>query len=187
MPGMVDPSTVVLDSITDSRDGQVYKAVTIGTQTWMAENLNYKTANSCCYGNEDNCATYGRLYKWDAGKIACPSGWHLPTTGEFETLFTAVGGEYTAGEMLKSTSGWNGYNGKRGNGTDDYSFSALSVGHIRDNGLSSGEGYNAGFWSSTENFGGYGAFTMWLDNSYDRVSLNHFDKDYGFSVRCVED
>jgi type II secretion system protein G len=38
----------------DTRNGQQYKAVTMPDgQTWMAENLNYKTNNSRCYGDVD--------------------------------------------------------------------------------------------------------------------------------------
>ncbi|MCQ2120838.1 MAG: fibrobacter succinogenes major paralogous domain-containing protein [Fibrobacter sp.] len=73
--GIVAPSTVVKGSVTDSRDGRVYKTVTIGTQTWMAENLNYayneptktRDSSSFCFLNElDSCAKYGRLYLWSA-------------------------------------------------------------------------------------------------------------------------
>ena len=124
--------------LRDSRDGQTYRTVTIGNQTWMAQNLNYETEDSYCYDDKPaNCATYGRLYVWEAALDACPSGWHLPSKEEFEVLLTAVGGIQDAednwhwndaGKKLKSVKGWYDENGKSGNGSDVFGFSALSTG-----------------------------------------------------------
>ena len=83
---------LVGDTFTDSRDGQTYKVTTIGSQIWMAKNLNYETDGSFCYKNADSkCTQYGRLYKWDAAKKACPSGWHLPSKKDFETMLSTPG------------------------------------------------------------------------------------------------
>lgn len=110
------------DYIVDDRDGQAYKIVTIGSQIWMAQNLNYDDANSYCYGNKDeNCSQFGRLYY---GTNHCPAGWHLPTIDEWNVLIDFVGGVSVAGKMLKSATGWNEF----GNGTDAYEFSALPAG-----------------------------------------------------------
>ena len=195
-----------IGSITDTRDGQTYKTVVIGTQTWMAQNLNYETANSYCYGDSpSNCTKYGRLYTWPAAmdgagtwstngkgcgynktcsptypvRGVCPTGWHLPTEAEFETLFTAVG-------KLKSTSGWNDFEGKSGNGVDAFAFSALPAGSRDNFGNYGGEGYDAFFWSSTENGSDY-AYGMYLYYRDGDAHLNNHYNYYGFSVRCVKD
>ena len=179
---VTEPAEVTKGSITDTRDGHSYKTVTIGSQTWLAENLNYKTDNSYCYDDEaSNCSKYGRLYTWDAAISACPSGWHLPTKAEFETLFAAVGGQNVAAKKLKSTSGWYG----GGNGTDDYSFSALPAGGRNYNGDYGNEGNDAKFWSSTEDGSSY-AYRMSL-NYVDDAYLMGYSKYNRFSVRCVKD
>ena len=170
-------------SMTDARDGQTYRTVLVGSQIWMAQNLNYEAENSFCYNDDPaNCATYGRLYTWAAATTACPSGWHLPLKEEFETLFTAVGGIGTAGEKLKSTNGWN----SSGNGTDAYVFSALPAGNRNLDGLYYYEGYNAHFWSSTTYTIG-GAHYMYLNYKYGNANLLYNDKYFGFSVRCLKD
>ena len=208
----VDPSTVIAGSLTDSRDGRTYKTVTIGTQTWMAQNLNYETANSYCYSdNVGKCTQYGRLYTWAAAmdsagtwstngkgcgynktcsptypvRGVCPTGWHLPTMAEFETLITAVGGTSTAGTKLKSTSGWNSSDNSV-SGTDAYSFSALPAGSRGSKWGYYYGGYYADFWSSTEDDYDY-AYHMSLDYNYDNAFLYSYYKYYGFSVRCVKD
>ena len=173
-----------IGSITDSRDGQSYKTVSIGTQTWMAQNLNYETANSYCYSDSpSNCTKYGRLYTWAAAKTACPTGWNLPAYEEFKTLFTAVGG--STGTKLKSTSGWNS-GGNSVSGTDNYSFSALPAGYWNDDGKYDREGYDAYFWSSSEYDRTY-AYRMYLSYDYGSAGLVSSYKYDGFSVRCVKD
>lgn len=169
--------------LCDFRDSTIYKFITIGTQTWMAENLNFETDSSYCYNDSaEYCAKYGRFYAWTAAMTACPSGWHLPTMAEFETLFTAVGGQLTAGSVLKSTSGWDA----SGNGTDAFAFSALPAGDRRNNGNYDGEGNYAFFWSSTENDSNI-AYDMILTFIRDYANLNDGDKNLGFSVRCLKD
>ena len=108
----------------DTRDGQRYRVITIGSQTWMAENLNYAaTSPSYCYnGKLDNCTTYGRLYPANSLAELCPSGWHVPQPSEFSTLFTNIGAP--VGTKLKSTKGW----ADSGNGTDDFGFTLLPGG-----------------------------------------------------------
>jgi len=179
-------TSVSTGTMTDSRDGQTYKTVTIGTQTWMAENLNYETANSYCYDdNASYCSKYGRLYTWAAATTACPESWHLPTKAKFETLFTAVGGQSTAGKMLKSATGWTAYGGITNE--DAFAFSALPAGMRFSNLGYYYEGYNAFSWSSTEDYGG-GVYLMHLYYDNDGAGLLSDDrKCYGYSVRCLKD
>jgi uncharacterized protein (TIGR02145 family) len=171
--------SVTKGTFTDSRDGKSYKTVNIGTQTWMAENLNYNASDSKCY----NCATYGRLYDWATAKTACPSGWLLPNQDEWNTLSSYVesdkGCTNCAFKHLKATSGWN----SNFNGTDSYGFSALPGGI----GLSDGRFSDAGdfgyWWSATEYYGiSRGTFHNSFANNW------HIDdRDYLLSVRCLQD
>lgn len=169
----------------DARDNKVYKYVKIGTQTWMAENLDYETENSYCYNDSASyCSKYGRLYTWAAAITACPEGWHLPTKAEFETLFTAVGGESIAGQKLKSTTGWTAFSGITNE--DAFAFSALPAGIRSDSGNYYDEGDGAQFWSSTEG-NSYYAHYMHLNFNYGEALLYNYGKNVGLSVRCLKD
>jgi uncharacterized protein (TIGR02145 family) len=106
--------------MTDSRDGKKYKAVVIGKQTWMAQNIDYHGTDGflgLCYGdrpkdkikNPENCQKYGRLYDWEEAKKACPKGWHLPSGKEWKTLVDFAGGNKVAQTKLKAKIGWKAY------------------------------------------------------------------------------
>lgn len=161
-------------TMTDSRDGKKYATTKIGTQVWMAENLNYETEYSLCFANEPtNCEKYGRLYTWEAAMAACPEGWHLPSKAEFGTLLEEVDRRRDA--LLKT-------------GSDDYGFSAIvGVGSYSEWGSSYAVSYHSAFyWSSTESFGGQRANVIELANNpfwpYSAKS-----KFKGYSVRCLKD
>ena len=168
-----------VSTFKDDRDGKTYKKVTIGGQTWMAENLNYEESGSVCYKNSvENCEKYGRLYNWYEA-FACPSGWHLPSDEEWTTLVENV----HSSKILKSKSGWN----KDGNGTDDYEFSALPGGCMVPNGGGfSNVGYS-GYWWTARLRDGRSADIRNISYEDERVKPNEDVLSYRFSVRCVQD
>lgn len=200
------------ESLTDLRDGQTYRIVTIGTQTWMAQNLNYETDNSYCYEDEaSNCTKYGRLYTWAAAMEACPNDWHLPSKEEFEALLFTVSRKepsqeqgFIAGLALKSTSGW-----QSGGGTDAFSFTALPAGFRSSNPKDYINGkwrdayYNEGastyFWGASRDSSVYISNDGFTHTSFDApisLLLGYYYDDYaelvtseinsGRSVRCIK-
>lgn len=210
-------------TMTDERDGNVYRTVKIGDQVWMAENLNYADSSktpsllkrSRCYKNvAKNCDVAGRLYTWAAAMDSvktgcgyrstcdlasanstgsstgsatlvqgiCPTGWHLPSQTEWMALFTAVGGQSTAGKVLKSQSGWN----NNGNGTDAFGFSALPAGDRASDGYFYDIGARTYFWSSSE-VNSSDAYIVLLYHNHKNAYLYNYGKNLVFSVRCVKD
>jgi uncharacterized protein (TIGR02145 family) len=165
----------------DPRDGQSYKTVVIGNQEWMAENLNYGTVGSYCYSDlPTSCEEFGRLYTWETALYVCPEGWHLPTSEEFRTLRSNVGGEETAGKMLKSTTGWDA----NGNGVDAFGFNILPAGRRDDDGSSHYAGMSTAFWSATgidESL----AYVLYLNSINESADLISGLKGYAYSVRCL--
>lgn len=173
------------DSFKDERDEQSYNFVQIGNIYWMAENLNFETAESYCpEGDNRNCKTYGRLYTWKAAKNACPNGWRLPASEDFMALgVTPSNTSNNAGAALKSTSGWF----KKGNGTNELGFDALPAGYMAETGKFNGIGGYAHIWALTEDpeeptFAQY----ILLDFSSEAALISAFSKTDARSVRCVK-
>lgn len=185
------------DYFIDSRDEQKYRTVTIGGKTWMADNLNYDAGGlaSWCYENDDSkCMKYGRLYVWIAAKAVCPSGWHLPSAGEWDVLVTATGGD-VAGKILKSSTGEWDDRGEVdaygltivGGGTDVYGFSALPGGRSRPDQSFYGDG-SLGFWWTETYAADNHARCRLMSNIDDKVNNTYnIHVSSGLSVRCVQD
>ena len=162
--------------------GQVYRVVPIGSQVWMAENLNYDVSGSACFDNDpNNCAKYGRLYSAEQAQSVCPEGWHLPSEAEFEELLESVGGGF---ESLKAEE-WGG--------EDTYGFSALPAGK---NDVIADEFTTWQFitgWWLLPNPGSYSSPLYGVTEESDDGEVYYysgFTSDYsgnGFSVRCLKD
>ena len=179
---------------TDTRDGKVYKTVTIGNLIWFAENLAYNAGSGCwAYDNDSsNITKYGYLYNYETAQNVCPSGWHLPSDKEWQSLETALAMSSSdanstgyrgapVGTNLKNSSGWN----SNGNGNNQSGFAALPGGYRVANSTFLGEGYNGCWWSSTTDE----ASNVWsrgLIYNYPGVCRYSDDKAVGFSVRCVQ-
>ena len=197
--------------------GYDYATVQIGEQCWFAENLrseNYENGDAITSNlsysewlsttsdattvydeSASNLETYGRLYNWyavDDARGLCPSGWHVPTDGEWMTLEMALGmSESDAndtgwrgtdeGTQMKTDYGWS----DGGNGTNASGFSGLPGGGRDSNGSFFGAGYSGYWWSSTPN--GSSARNRTLVNVYESVFRSSKHRRSGYSVRCVRD
>jgi len=183
---------------TVTYSGKTYHTVQIGSQCWLKENLdvgtmvngsrnqiNNGTTEKYCYDDKpSNCATYGGLYQWDeamaysttpGSKGICPTGWHIPTDAEYQTLIASANNN---SNVLKALG--------QGTGTNTTGFSALLAGYRSINGYFYVLASYTYYWSSTEHDAA-DAFIMYLyydDSGIDRGTISW---SFGFSVRCVED
>jgi uncharacterized protein (TIGR02145 family) len=201
-------------TVTDI-DGNVYHTVTIGTQTWMVENLKttkfndgtaiplvidgttwskLTTPGNCWYNNDATTynPTYGALYNWYAvatGKL-CPNGWHVPTDAEWTTLTTYLGGDTLAGGKMKSTgtigAGTGLWQDPNTGATNESGFTAVPAG-FRYNGGTFDKVGNLGFWWCSTECSTPNAWGQTLYYNYSNVIRYFHNKSDGYSVRCVQD
>ena len=196
-------------TVTDI-DGNEYLTVLIGTQEWMAANLevtHYRNGDAipnvtgnvawqgltsgayCEYNNEAGSVdTYGRLYNWHAVADArglAPEGWHVPSVAEWQTLIDALGGNGVAGGKMKEagTAHWASPNTDASN---ESGFSALPGGHRNWDGAWLNLGFYTWFWSSSE-VDALNAWYRFLTFDAAGTDQNSYLKLDGFSIRCVKD
>jgi uncharacterized protein (TIGR02145 family) len=185
----------------DSRDGQKYKIVKIGSQWWMAENLNYHTTIGSWYYNNDSIqysTVYGRLYLYETIMLnnlssetnpsgvqgISPIGWHIPSYSEWRQLEEYLSSFGLDANALKEsgTAHWKPTN----QGTNIAKFNAVPAGTV----------YNDG-----SNFANINGFTTLLSSTLDSniggaLGVGFSDNNFnyapiglqnGWSLRCVKD
>jgi len=191
-------------------DGNLYKTIRIGSQTWMAQNLkttrysdgtaiplvtdekawaNLTTPGYCWYGNDSASyfRTYGALYNGNVimtNKL-CPDGWHVPSNAEWGTLVDYLGGEGMAGNRLKE-AGANYWVGPNTLATNESGFTALPGGFRYQDGLFHDFGFGGYWWTST----GLSISRLYFRHLYYedyRIFTFPNQKENGFSVRCLRD
>ncbi len=187
----------------DPRDGQHYEVVKIGTQTWMAENLNYGkpvdnmdqrnngVVEKTFYQNDSaNAQLYGALYTWEEasnyatsknGRIrgVCPQGWHLPSDQEWSVLLKHLDASV---EMKKQ--GWSGTSirdalNSAGGFRQVYGGNSISGWYFY-------KGRMAYYWTSTR----YSEASAWYrstDDTTPQVYRGPGDIKLGMCVRCLKD
>jgi uncharacterized protein (TIGR02145 family) len=211
------------NSVID-QEGNIYKTIVIGNREWMAENLKtttYRngdpivsglsatqwagtTSGAWAHYNGDaslDCP-YGKLYNFYACSDArqlCPTGWHVPTDGEWSALINlfdpnAQGGinwSNFAGGPLKSTgtiqAGTGLWNGPNTGATNASGFSALPGGFITIMGASNNSAINGYYWTSSEVNSTTGYARSFYHDPGSVIQTANFGKRSGMSIRCIRD
>jgi uncharacterized protein (TIGR02145 family) len=190
-------------------EGNTYRTIEIGTQTWMAENLRTTKFNDdsaiplvtgnntwaglsipayCWYDNapEQHAPNYGALYSWstvETGKL-CPTGWHVPSDAEWTVLADFLGGD--AGGKMKET-GTSHWEDPNTGATNSSGFTAVPGG-VRSghDGIFYDVSLFGNWWSSTADSNGDALYrNMYTDDA--GLGRHGIIKSYGYSVRCLRD
>ena len=215
------------NTVTDY-DNNVYNTVQIGEQCWMKENMRAthyadgtaitqalsSSTTTPYYYNPGNATNYGYLYNWPAAKGVgvdavsannqgvCPTGWHVPSNGEWTQLtqYVSSQSQYLCSESstyiakaLASSTGWSSHTNTCAVGNTPGSNNATGFSALPAGGYGSsfyGSGSYAYFWSSTES--GSRAYNRYLAYNSSSVQSIRLDadgsyKNHGYSVRCLRD
>lgn len=159
-------------TFNDTRDGNVYKTVSLANKTWFAENLKFNTANSWCYKNLDlSCESFGRMYTWEDALTACPEGWTLPNDDDFKSLITFYQDNKKLAFAALIAGGVSG-------------FEALMTGWRTCEGEYLDLLQDGSFWSSVERKKKYGNYLQFQpDGGY--VYMSYGYKCAAKAVRCI--
>jgi uncharacterized protein (TIGR02145 family) len=198
-------------TVTDI-DGNIYKTISIGSQVWMAENLKttkYQNGDSIRTTNpatldllmemtpkyqwvfnddEANIDTYGRLYTWYAlidSRNVCPTGWHVPSSSEWQTLEDNLGG-YTKASVKLREIGTIHWLSPNAGATNESGFTALPGGYRLYDGSFLDIGLSGHWWSTTA-LNETLAFDWILFNYDSDFNGTAYEKRNGYSIRCVKD
>ncbi|MBQ1824750.1 MAG: hypothetical protein II121_06385 [Fibrobacter sp.] len=188
-------------TLNDSRDGKSYRTVRVGDQVWMAENLNFdrvrEGATLCVNEDEEMCDLYGRLYTRDAAFDApdcaygsycslstpirgiCPSGWHIPTTAEVQTMLSYTG---NVARTIMSESGWAA---SITPGTNDYGLSFVGLSNYTDSEVFSHFGTHEYMWHYDQGTTQSYIVVQAGRNEVDFLTFNN--KELMCPVRCIKD
>jgi uncharacterized protein (TIGR02145 family) len=197
-------------------EGKKITEVMIGSQVWMAKNLDVTRYNNgdsipnvtndslwnvmntypkgayCNYNNDEaNATIYGRLYNWYAvtdKRGVCPTGFHVPSDAEWTTLVNAIGGEEAGGKLKEAgTAHWQSPNTGADNSTG---FTALPGGIRTHDGLFS-DIYLAGLWQTSSRApDAIGCYTNWIYciiNSEAQMYRSEYCQNSALSIRCIKD
>lgn len=168
---------------TDKRDGNVYRTITLGGVTWMAENLKFKPKSGAFFFDNDsnNIPGYGVLYEWETAKNSCPAGWHLPSGEDFQALANNFEQKGSWGKIASDPSSF----GIQLGGMQDYegTFSEMDE-----------SGY---YWTATEYDSANAEYFSYLliddkpvidiSRKEDIADIHGTEKTNKYSVRCIKD
>jgi uncharacterized protein (TIGR02145 family) len=169
------------NKFTDPRDGNVYSTITIQGVTWMSENLKFKPNTGAHFfdHNSGNLSGYGLLYDWKTAGSVCPTGWHLPSGMDFQTLTN----HFEHSDTWKKVS------------SDPLSF-AIQLGGMQDyEGTFSEMDESAYYWTSTEYDNANAEYFSYLvinkmpvidiSRKEDVAEIPGTEKTNKYSVRCI--